>query len=315
MHLKRTCGRREFSTTPCNNAPVLDWDDFRFLLSIRENGSASSAARKLGVDKATVARRVTSLEQELAVRLLVRRASGWQPTAAGERAAHLAREIERRISELRSDYASEHGSPRTPVTVTAPHWFCSELLLPNLPKLLSEGPWLDISIAATSRVLNLPQREADVALRNTRPEHGEFMVRRAGELGSALYVSKGYAKRHSPPRTREEWARHRVVGYPDRVTYVPGFRWFDEIGARSIGLVRTDDAKSLVEALKAGIGVGVIPCFLGDRERDLVRFADELHRETIWLVSPVEAAGTRAVKMTSAFVGGLFREHARALNG
>jgi DNA-binding transcriptional LysR family regulator len=294
---------------------LLDWDDLRFLLAVRESGSASAAARKLGVDKATVARRVTSLEAELGVRLLMRRASGWQPTAAGERAAHTAREIERSIGELRSDYASEHGSPRTPVTVTAPHWFCTELLLPALPKLIAEGPWLDVSIAATSRVLNLPQREADVALRNTRPEHGEFVIRRAGELGSAIYASKAYAKQHEKPGKREDWARHRVVGYPDRVTYVPGFRWFDEAATQSAGIVRTDDAKALTEALKAGLGIGVIPCFLGDRQRDLVRFRDELHRETIWLVSPVEASGTRAVKLTSAFVATIFRDNAGALGG
>lgn len=294
---------------------MLDWDDLRFLLAVRESGSASAAARQLGVDKATVARRVTSLEAELGVRLLVRRASGWQPTAAGERAARTAREIERRISELRSDYASEHGSPRTPVTVTAPHWFCTELLLPALPKLLADGPWLDVSIAATSRVLNLPQREADVALRNARPEHGEFVVRRAGELGSTIYASKTYAKHHPALTKRGDWARQRVVGYPDRVTYVPGFRWFDEAAAQSPAIVRTDDAKALTEALKAGVGMGVIPCFLGDRERELVRFTDELHRETIWLVSPLEAAGTRAVKLTSAFVANVFRDNARVLEG
>ena len=294
---------------------MLDWDDLRFFLAIRDGGSASSAARKLGVDKATVARRVTSLEQALGVRLLSRQASGWQATAAGERAVHVARDVERRIAELQSDYASEHGSPRTPVAITAPLWFCADLLLPALPKLLEQGPWLDVSVAATSRVLNLPQREADVALRNSRPEHGDFVVRRAGELGSAVYASKTYAKRHAAPRQRVEWAQHRVIGYPDRITYVPGFRWFEEIAGQTPGIVRTDDAKALTEAIRAGIGVGVIPCFLGDRERDLLRFGEELHRENIWLVSPAEAAGTRAVKMTLAFVAGLFRRHAAALAG
>jgi DNA-binding transcriptional LysR family regulator len=227
----------------------------------------------------------------------------------------VAREIERRVSELRSDYADEHGAPRTPVAVTAPLWFCADLLLPALPKLLEQGPWLDVSIAATSRVLNLPQREADVALRNSRPAHGDFVVRRAGELGSAIYASKSYAKRRSSPRQRSEWAEHRVVGYADRITYVPGFRWFEEIAAQTPGIVRTDDAKALTEAVKAALGVAVLPCFLGDRERDLVRFSEELHRESIWLVSPAEAAGTRAVKMTLAFMAGLFRSHARALAG
>ncbi len=292
-----------------------DWDDFRFLLAIHECGSATSAARRLGVDKATVGRRASSLESALGVRLLVRRASGWTPTPAGNRVAGAAREIERRIAELRSDFAGEHGAPRTVVSLTAPHWFCSELLLPALPELLGDAPWLDVSVAATSRVLSLPQREADVALRNARPTQGDFVVRKAGELGSAIYVSKAYAKKHAAPKTRSEWGRHRLVGYPDRVTYVPGFAWLDELAASRAGIVRTDDAKNIARALRAGVGIGVIPCVLGDADPALVRFGAEIHREMIWLVSPSELAGTRAVKVTSSFVAGIFKRHARALAG
>ena len=78
----------------------------------------------------------------------------------------------------------------------------------------------------------------------------------------------------------------------DRLTYVPGFRWFEEIGAQSAAILRTDDANALTEALKASVGVGVIPCFLDDRERELVRLSSELHREPIWIVSPMDAAST-----------------------
>ncbi len=294
---------------------MLDWDDLRFLLAIREGGSASSAARRLGVDKATVARRVTDLERELGVRLLVRQSSGWRATAAGERVALAARDIDRQLIALRADFAGIKGAPRTAVSVTAPHWFCTELLLPALPKLLDEAPWIDLSVAATSRVLSLPQREADVALRNSRPDQGDFVVRRAGELGSTIYASRAYAKRHRIPATHEEWGRHRLVGYVDRITYVPGLRWLDDLVGSVPGIMRTDDAKALREAIKAGVGIGVIPSVLGDRDPGLARYADEVHRETIWLASPAEIAGTRAVKLVMAFVAGLFREHAAALRG
>ena len=224
-----------------------DWDDLRYLLAIAEHGSATAAARRLGVDKATVARRVGGLEESLGVRLLVRRASGWRPTAAGLRAATTARAMARLARELEASFADEQGAPRTVVSVTAPHWFCAELLLPALPALLAEAPWLDVSVAATSRVLDLAQREADVAIRNARPEGGELVVRRAGELGSAIFASKAYARRNAPPSAREGWSRHRLVGYPDRITYVPGFRWFDDLAGEAGGVLRTDDAKALTE--------------------------------------------------------------------
>jgi DNA-binding transcriptional LysR family regulator len=294
---------------------VIDWDDLRFLLAIRESGSASSAARKLGVDKATVARRVSGLETELGVRLLVRRASGWRTTAAGERAASLAKDVSRRVLELRSEFAGVAGAPRTTVSVTAPHWFCSELLLPALPGLLEEAPWLDVVVAATSRVLSMAQRDADVALRNSRPEQGDFVVRKAGELGSALYAARAYAKKHRFPSSRSGWSQLRLVAYPERVTYVPGFRWLEELAPETAGIVRTDDARALAVALKAGLGVGVIPCFIGDREQSLVRFGQERHTENIWLVSQSELAATRAVKLTMSFIASIFAKHRAALVG
>ena len=187
--------------------------------------------------------------------------------------------------------------------------------MPALPKLIEEAPWIDLTVAATSRMVSMTQREADIAVRNLKPEQGDFVVRRAGELGSALYASRGYVKRHPKPRATDDWSRHRVVGYLDRLTYVPGFRWLDELVGSVASVTRTDDAQGLCAAIEAGLGIGVLPCFLGDRAKDLVRTSDELHRETIWLVSPSELASTRAVKVTFAFLAGQFRLHARALAG
>jgi DNA-binding transcriptional LysR family regulator len=291
----------------------LEWDDLRFLFAICEAGSASAAARKLSVDKATVVRRVGRLESTLGVRLLLRRASGWTPTPAGRLAAAAARRVSGEITSLCSELSGTEGAPRTTVSVTAPHWFCAELLMPEMPRLAREAPWVDLVVAATSRVLDLAQREADIAVRNRRPEHGDFVVRRAAELASALFASRGYAKQHSRPERGAAWLGHHFVGYPDRMSYLPEFAWLDEAVASGAGITRADDANSIRSALRAGVGVGVLPCILGDRDRDLVRFTDEVHRETIWLVSPAEAASTRPVKVTLAFIAEVFKQNGQAL--
>jgi DNA-binding transcriptional LysR family regulator len=293
----------------------LEWDDLRFLLAVCECGSASSAARKLTVDKATVVRRVSRLEQVLGVRLLIRKASGWSPTAAGRLAAATARRVNGDVAALRSEFSDVQGAPRTQVSVTAPHWFCAALLLPDLPRLIRDAPWIDLTLAATSRVLDLAQREADVALRNSRPELGDFVVRRAGELGSTLYASRVYAKKNPRAAAPTSWSSHRFVGYADRLSYVPAFAWLDEAAGVGAGVTRADDAGTLLRAIAAGLGVGVLPCVLGDRAPELVRFGEDVSRETIWLVSPSEAAGTRAVKLALAFVADVFKRNARTLAG
>jgi len=96
-----------------------------------------------------------------------RLAAGGQLQRANARRSSPASEMEKRVSELRSDYASEHGAPAPPVSVTAPHWFCTELLLPSLPRLLNEGPcWTSRSPLRHGFWIS-HNDEADVALRNS----------------------------------------------------------------------------------------------------------------------------------------------------
>jgi DNA-binding transcriptional LysR family regulator len=186
-------------------------------------------------------------------------------------------------------------------------------LLPSVPSLVEEAPWLDLAIAASSRVLNLAQREADVAVRNRRPAEGNFIVRRAGELGSALYASARYAEQHGP-LDEERTEGHALVGFHDRISYVPAFEWLERASADARSVLRADDSEALFEAIKAGVGAGVVPCLIGDSDRTLRRLSP-VHRETIWFVTPTELAGTRAVKLTLAFLVEVFRRNARQLAG
>lgn len=257
--------------------PGLEWNDLRFFLAVCEAGSVSAASRALSVDKATVVRHVDRLERRLGVRLLLRKASGWRPTAIGRRAAAAARAMHGAAETFSAELHDVRGAPRTPVSFTAPHWFCAELLAPVLPTLREQAPWLDLQLAATSRMLDLPQRVADLALRNSKPAQGDFVARRAGELGSALYAAKGYAKRH-PRASAEDWSRHALVGYLDHMSYVPGFRYLDEVAGLARSVTRADDASVLRAAIRAGQGIGVLPCVLGDADSSLVRFSPSSDR-------------------------------------
>jgi DNA-binding transcriptional LysR family regulator len=294
--------------------PMVDWTDLRFFLAVANAGSVTQAARALRVDKATVSRRVSALEKDLGMRLVVRRAAGWRPTRAGQRVAAAAAAMDGQATSMLSDLVGRHGAPRTPVSITAPHWFCRRLLVPALPALLTAAPWLDVAVAASSRVMNLAQREADVAVRKRRPDDGDFVLRRAGDLGSAIYASRAYVKRHGAELAEGAVGDHRVVGYHDRVSYVPGFAWLEAAFDVRAATFRGDDAEVILEAIRAGVGVGVVPCVLGDADRGLVRIgAPQVER--IWLVSPTELASTRAVKLTLAFVVDVFRANEAALAG
>ena len=293
---------------------MLDWDNLRYLLAVHKGGSASAAARALRVDKATVSRRIAALEREIGSRLLDRRASGWTVTAAGQRVLAAADAVDARLAALVADLGDSAG-PRVRVRFTAPQWFCTEVLLPELGALQAEAPWLDLDLTASSRLVNLAERETEVALRNVRPARGAFVIRRAGDLGSALYAARSYLAGQARPASRDDLAGHRVVGYADKLTYVPGFQWLNGMADRLGPVLRLDDAQALTAAIRAGLGLGVLPCLLGDREASLVRLIGEHATEPIWLAAPIELARTKAVRAVIGFVAGLFRKNAEALSG
>ena len=115
------------------------------------------------------------------------------------------------------------GEARASVRLTAPQWFCSEVLLPRIAAFQGAERWIDLNLSARSRVADLAEREAEVGLRNTRPPRGEFVVRKVGELGSAIYAGRKWLASRPPILSPSDVLGERLVGYPDRLTYVPGF--------------------------------------------------------------------------------------------
>jgi DNA-binding transcriptional LysR family regulator len=293
---------------------MLDWDDLRFLLALSRCGSASAAARQLGVDKATVTRRLSALERAVGTRLFLRRASGWTSTLVGDRlAAHAAR-AEADLGNVMAELAG-HGNLRARVRLTAPLWFCTAILVPHVPELRRRVPWLDLDLSATSRMANLSEREAEVALRNRRPESGDLHVRKAGVLGSALYAARSLVGSDVSVDGPDDVGALPVVGYLDRLTYVPGLDWFNGIRTADRPVLRLDDAQALLSAIAEGLGIGVLPCAIGNREPGLTRLSRHVSHEDIWLVVTEEDARTRAVRVVTDFVAEVFRRNSRALAG
>jgi DNA-binding transcriptional LysR family regulator len=247
-------------------------------------------------------------------RLFDRKASGWTPTAAGRKTLAAARRVDADVASLVGELGGIAGTVRVGVRLTAPHWFCSEVLLPRIAAFQGAERWIDLNLSARSRVADLAEREAEIGLRNIRPPRGDYVVRKAGELGSALYASRKWLAGRPPIVGRDDVLRERLVGYPDRVSYVPGFGWLDEaLGGRAP--LRVDDASAIAAALRAGAGLGVIPCLLGDRDPALARVTGEMDVESIWLVAPIELARTRAVRKVMSFVAEAFAANQRALRG
>jgi DNA-binding transcriptional LysR family regulator len=268
----------------------MNWNDLRYILAVSRTGALAAAARRLGVDDTTVARRLAVVQEASGARLYERLSDGrLQLTAAGERAVLHAERIEREVSALDSELSGADEMASGTVRVTSVPIIVNHLLVPAAPILLKRHPKLQLELIGDARDLSLTRREADLALRLARPKAGGTKVtaRRVGTLRYDVYVqascSAGDAK-------MLPW-----VSYDEAMADLPQARWIAATIDRNderIAAVRVNDAEAVLQAVIAGVGRSLLPRVVADGEPRLRRLGNKrdapaLARE-LWLLTHSE---------------------------
>lgn len=275
----------------------LDWSDLRIVLALARFRTLAQAARRLKIDPTTVARRIVRAEAALGVRLFDRIEGAWRPTAAGTSAATSAERIEGEAGALAEAVAGADTRVAGTVRLTAVPILADRLLVPALPGLLARHPDLTVELIAEPRSLSLTRREADLALRLARPSGEQAtLARRIGVLAYAAYAPAGADPMALP------W-----IGYDDSMTDLPPARHTSDLAIRDgrpLAGLRVNDGGGLLQAIRAGIGRGVLPRVVGDRARGLVRLDDPdavLERE-LWLLTHPELRGLARLRAVVKWV-------------
>jgi DNA-binding transcriptional LysR family regulator len=262
---------------------MLNWNDLRYVLALSRAKTLGAAARMLGVDDTTVARRLVAVQETIGARLYQRLPDGTlQLTTAGERAALHAERIEREIGAIDASVAGADDLVSGTVRVTSVPIIVGHILVPAAQRLLERHPKLQLELVADSRDLSLTRRETDLALRLARPKTGgtRVLARRVGTLRYGVYASAACSMRDVKMLP---W-----VTYDEAMAHLP----MAVTAARSnqrIAAVRVNDAEALLEAVLAGLGRSLLPCVIADRESRLRRLgprdgAPVLSRE-LWLLA------------------------------
>ncbi len=266
---------------------AMDWDDLRFLLAISRAGSLAAAARRLSVNQTTVARRLARAEAALKAKLFQRLGGALQPTAAGRAALARASRMEQELDGLELGLSAE-TEPAGVVRVTAVPILVNRLLVPAVADLLRRHPRLRLELIADSRNADLSRHQADLALRLARPEGaGPHLARRLGTVAYAVYGRRDGAGKDRRWVTYEEGSRH-----------LPQARWMARASrGKNLAAMRVSDSETVLQAVRAGLGRSLLPCFVADGDRDLRRLgprAAVLGRE-LWLLSHRDQRHTPAV--------------------
>ena len=241
-----------------------DWEDIRHFVTLAREGTLSAAARTLGVDHATVARRVAALEASTGLKLVDRRARATLLTEDGRRIAAVAAPMEEAAFALsRTAQAAKPGVDGE-VTISAPPNFASAVIAPQLVRLRQQHPGIRIKLMGEKRRASLSRREADVALRLSRPVETGLFVRKIGSFGFSLYGAPAYLNK-TPPHA------FAFIGYDASMAESPQEVWLRAvIGEREV-VLRTNDLETQIAAARSGLGIAALPHYLGEGDPRLQR--------------------------------------------
>lgn len=248
----------------------LNWDDCRLFLAAARAGQILAAARTLGLNQATLSRRIAGLEQALGAKLLVRRTHGSELTDAG---AALVEALERVEAELLASQARLQGVDAAVsgvVRVGAPDGFGFGFLAARLARLAARHPDLTVQLVPTPRGFSLSRREADIAVMVGRPETGRLVTRRLTDYTLGLYAARSYAAAHGLPSSLAGLAEHRLVGYVEDLVAAPSLHYAQEFLRSWRSRVEITSSIGQLAAVRAGAGIGVLHDYLAADHADLL---------------------------------------------
>lgn len=291
----------------------LDWNDLRYLLAVAEHGSLSAAARALAVNHSTVLRRIGRFEEQLAVRLFERLPTGYVLTSAGEALAGSARQISETVTAVERRIVGQDLRLCGDVRVATTDTLALYVLPPLLARFRAAHPQVQIELSAGNVQADLNRRDADIAIRPTLrpPEH--LFGRRVCRVGYAPFASASYLAEH-PART--PLAKHIWLSPDDSMAgTVVGTYMRRKLAGAAVSF-RANSLASLAHAALAGLGVAVLPCYLGERT-GLTRLRDPLDDVTtdLWLLTHEDLRKTARVRALMDFLNETLTEAKGLIEG
>ncbi|RJF92893.1 LysR family transcriptional regulator [Sphingomonas cavernae] len=284
---------------------MLDWNDLRYFLAVARTGSTLAAGRALRVSQTTAARRVAALEQTVGLPLFERRQTGYFLTPAGEALVERAEAVEAAANAFTDSAGSQGREVTGTVRLTAQEIHAVTVLAPILRDLHEANPAIRIELDTSDAMLDLAAGAADVALRSVeRPEGGGLVGRRITIDDWAIYCSRDYAAAHGRPRRRRELAGHPFIGGGGAGVWKIYRAWLEENGLVDAIAMHHDSPTGLLSAVRSGIGLAVLPCFVADTDPDLVRCLPPTHGKErgIWLLTHERVRHTPRVRVVIDFL-------------
>ena len=245
----------------------MNWSDLNLVLAICRSGTLSGAAKSLGINYTTVFRRVNTIEKKLEVRLFDRQPTGYVMTEAGEVIKRSAERIDEEVMALSRELLGKDLRLQGSIRITAPEGVALRLLAPHLAAFCKQHPDINMELIATSSPLRLSKREADLAVRVTNKPPDNYIGREVCKCRHGIYASPDYLDNNKGLSLDD----HLWVMFEDSFEISPLPSWRKKFYPKSRVVFSSNNTLAVIDAAKRGLGVTLLPCFLGDRDPGLVQ--------------------------------------------
>jgi DNA-binding transcriptional LysR family regulator len=242
------------------------------VLATSRLGTPLKAAKAMSCAPSTVYRAIARLEKEIGAPLFDRGPDGWVPTPAGARVVALAETVEREAAKTELHVLGRNAGLAAPLRVSASDGLAEAYLVPVLARLSRATGAPAIELIVDNQFADLRRRAADIAVRPSERPGEDLVGRRAGKLAHALYGATPLLKKRGMPASAADLSRHDVCVLADELAHHTAARWWSRRIKKEVNVAFIANTEmSLAAAISAGMGIGILPCFLGDRLAGVTR--------------------------------------------
>ncbi|MEM8629795.1 MAG: LysR family transcriptional regulator [Pseudomonadota bacterium] len=295
----------------------MDWDKLRIFHAVADAGSLTHAGDTLNLSQSAVSRQIRALEESLDATLFHRHARGLILTEQGEllfdATSAMSKRLDTAAARIRDSEEEVFGELRVTTTIG----FGTLWLVPRLPKLYAQYPDLKIDLMLEEHVLDLPMREADVAIRMKEPSQADLIRRRLMSIHMRLYATPAYLEEHGEPRSIEELSGHRLICQNTSSAQVSA-------GAILVKHLLTYDVPSLLtvnnyfgvlQGVIHGLGIGVLPDYVTEDFPEVTRVLPDVESNDVpvFLAYPEELRQSKRIAAFRDFVKDEIIAHRRQL--
>ena len=285
--------------------PGFDWNDLRYFLAVARFGGLSAAALELGGSPSTVSRHLLALEKHLGVRLFLRQQSGYLLTDEGSALFERVVEVERSTEAVARGTA---GGPQADgasglVRLASPEGVAIHLVAPHLHELRARHPHLQVELLVGQAQADLSRREADLALRLVDPDGQEWsrdhVALHVGRMCFGLYAARP-TQRGSEPA----WRDRPYINWDAAWAHLPTAAWLERLYSPRTAAFTSNSMETQIAAARGGLGVALIPLYIGDADPGLSRVPvnETLPHRDLWLVYHRDLKGSSRVQAMKSFL-------------